>query len=331
LANTQHMSYVYSATRLNTLGTQLLSQTDIDRLLVALPGEELQTALKETYLAPYVLQVPGEDVAEAIEVTLVEAKQLIHRIAPQGDIFQVLWVQYDIHNLRLFAKATREGKTLEELSNYASNRGIYTPEQLHEHVEAGTLNRLQIDWQSAYDAALRHVEAGELDQVDGVFDELLFTTIKRTANTCNDSFIKKYVAAVIDTYNLKATLRRIRLSDANLRPSFISGGTFAESEISSKDSVATAFETLSPGFFSHAVETVSETGNTSELDARIDDYLIMLAKTASTDMFSSASLVLYYLRTRQAAANVRTIVVGRNSGMTQEAINANLRTAYVNK
>jgi len=41
-------------------------------------------------------------------------------------------------------------------------------------------------------------------------------------------------------------------------------------------------------------------------------------------------LVLYYLQTRQAAANVRTIVVGKNSGMTAEDIRSNLRLAYVN-
>lgn len=323
-------SYVYSATRLNTLGTDLLSQTDMDRLLVAAPGDELAQALKETYLAPYVLQVAGEDVAEAIELTLVEAKQLIHRIAPDGDVFRVLWVQYDIHNLRVFAKATKAGKSFAEVSAYTSDRGIYAADYLYSHVEAGTLNRLQIDWQAAYEAALRHVEAGELDQVDGVFDQLLFTTIKRTAQKHGDKFIAKYVAAVIDTYNAKATLRRLRLGSTTMQPEFVTGGTFAASELTTLDSVTAAFETLSPGFFTAALESYNETGNTSELDAQIDDYLVSLTKSAATDMFSSASLVLYYLRARQAATNIRTIVVGRNSGMTTESIKANLRTAYVN-
>ena len=323
-------AYVYSATRLNTLGTGLLSRTDMERLMVAAPGEELSNALKETYLAPYVLQVPDEDVATAIEATLVEAKKLIHRIAPDGDLFRVLWVQYDIHNLRVFVKATRTSKSFSALGEYVSKRGIYDPAELYAHVEAGTLNRLQIDWQSAYDAAVRHVDAGELDKVDGVLDELLFTTIKRTAIKHGDRFIQRYVAAVIDMYNAKATLRRTRLGDSILQPEFISGGTFAAREIATNESVARALETLAPGFFAAALETYTTTGNSSELDARIDDYLVSLTKTAATDMFSSASLVLYYLRARQAATNIRTIVVGRNSGMDTDAIQANLRYAYVN-
>jgi len=323
-------SYVYSATRLNTLGTQLLSQTDIDRLMVAAPGEELATALKETYLAPYVLQVANEDVTEAIESTLIEAKQLIARIAPDSDVFSVLWIQYDIHNLRVFVKATQTGKSFEEVEKYTSNRGIYTPTDLFAHVSDGSLNRLQIDWQAAYDAALRHVEAGELDKVDAVFDELLFTTIKRTAQKHGEPFAKRYVAAVIDMYNAKARLRLAKLGLATMQPEFITGGTFAASELTSVEAVSAAFETLSPGYFTSAVESYQTSGNTSELDARIDDYLITITKSAATDLFSSASLVLYYLRTRQAATNIRTIVVGRNSGMNTESIKANLRTAYVN-
>ena len=199
-------SYIYSTTRVNTLGNELLSQNDIDRLLVAEPGEELQSALKETYLAPYVLQVQDEDVTEAIEATLIEAKKLLHRVAPNGDVLGLLWVQYDIHNLRVFAKASGKDLDLEALAAYTSERGTYEPTALYEHAQAGTLDRLQIDWQIAYSNAVRHVEAGELDQVDAVFDELLFTTIKRSAVATSDRFLKRYVAGVVDTYNAKSTL-----------------------------------------------------------------------------------------------------------------------------
>jgi hypothetical protein len=40
--------------------------------------------------------------------------------------------------------------------------------------------------------------------------------------------------------------------------------------------------------------------------------------------------VLYYLKCRQAAANIRTIVVGKESGMSEADIRANLRMAHVN-
>ena len=152
-------SYIYSVSRVNTLKQFLLSKTDIERLLVAEPGEDMQSALKETYLAPYIAQAPGEDMSLAIEQTLIDAKRLLHRIAPNGsgDMFRVLWVQYDIHNLRVFAKATAKQLTFEDCKPYLSDKGAYDLEYLFEHAEAGTLDFLYSDWQAAYNQALQAV------------------------------------------------------------------------------------------------------------------------------------------------------------------------------
>jgi vacuolar-type H+-ATPase subunit C/Vma6 len=325
-------SYIYSTSRLNTLAQYLLTKTDIERLMITEPGEDLQSALKETYLAPFVLKESDGDVTEAIEHTLIEAKRLIHRIAPEGNKFRVLWVQYDIHNMRVFAKAKARGLSFADCQEYTSLRGIYNPSVLFEHAEKGELNRLQSDWQIGFDAAERFVAAGELDKVDGVFDELFFAAIKRIAQSSQDAFIPKYVRAVIDMHNLKSRLRAVAYPQVNFTSVFITGGTFAESEIETKEQIFSALEKIGgTTFWKSAVEYYIETGNSNQIDARADEYLLTITKQASFDMFTSASLVLYYLQCRQSAANVRTIVVGKNSGMKEKDIRANLRMAYVNE
>jgi V/A-type H+-transporting ATPase subunit C len=323
--------YIYSASRVNTLSQYLLTKTDIDRLLVADAGDDLQSALKETYLAPYVLQDSEGDMAHAIEATLIEAKQLLRRIAPEGEMLEVLWVQYDLHNLRVFAKAQALGKTFTEVEQFVSARGIYDPSELYALTEKNELNRLQMSWQESYDAAARHATAGEIDQVDGVFDQLFFATTARIAQSCNDAFLRKYVRTIIDLYNLKARLRVETFDQIKFTPVFISGGSFAEREVETKEQVLAAFAQLGgDAFWRTAVEQFIAAGNTTHIDARADEYLVDMAKQASFDMFSSASLVLFYLQSRQSAANVRTIVVGKNSGMNEEDIRSNLRLAYVN-
>lgn len=324
-------SFIYSASRVNTLAQYLLTKADIDRLLVAAPGAELQSAIKETYLAPFVLQVVDENVAEAIEQTLIDAKKLIHRVAPDGDMFRVLWVQYDIHNLRVIAKAQAVGHSYAEIEPLLSKRGIYEPSELFTRVEASELNRLQSGWQEAYDVALRLVEAGELSAVDGVFDELYFKTLDRIAVKSHDAFILRYTRAFLDLYNLKAQLRKAANPQVTFTPVFVSGGSFSLHEIDSKESALQAFANIGgDAFWREAIEVFEETGNTTQIDARADEYMINLAKQASFDMFSSASLVLYYLQCRQSAANIRTIVVGKNSGMSEADIRRNLRMTYVN-
>jgi vacuolar-type H+-ATPase subunit C/Vma6 len=325
-------SYIYSASKANALGEALLNRTDIERLLVATPGEDLQSALKETYLAPHVIRVPEESVPLAIEETLKSAKKLIHRITPQGDMFRVLWVQYDIHNLRVFAKAVAAGKGYEFCEPYLSERGIYPPKYLHEHAEASTLNRLQIGWQEAFSEALQVVQSGDLQSLDGIFDELYFQTSKRIVQSIGDAFMHTYLQALIDVYNLKSRLRHLKNKEVNFTPAFVDGGTFASTQIETIEGVVAMFERLGGAtYWAEALEEFQTTGNFTRLDARVADYLLMVARQGSYDMFSSASLVLYYLKCQQAAANIRTIVVGKNSGLPIEVIRANLRFAYVNE
>lgn len=324
-------SYIYSASKANTLSQFLLSKTDINRLLVAEPGEDLQSALKETYLAPYVVHVPNESVSLAIEQTLIKAKKLIHRIAPKGDMFRVLWVQYDVHNLRVFAKAAVAGLSYEDCQPNLSERGIYSPQYLFEHVGDSTLNNLQVGWQEAYSRAVQEAGNGELSGIDGIFDELLFATSKRIAETVGDAFIRRYLQTLIDLYNLKSRLRHLQNETISFTPKFVTGGTFGPELIETLDNTVAMFERFGGAeYWADALELYRETGHFTQIDAKAADYLVITAKEGSYDMFSSASLVLYYLKCRQAAANIRTIVVGKNNGLSVEDIRTNLRTAYVN-
>jgi vacuolar-type H+-ATPase subunit C/Vma6 len=324
-------SYIYSVSRVNALSQFLLNKKDIELLLVTEPGEALQLALKETYLASYVLRVPNESVPLAIEQTLIDAKRLIHRLAPKGDMFRVLWVQYDVHNLRAFAKATAKGMAFDEYRSFLSERGIYQPEYLYAHSERRDLSTLQPGWQEAFDRALALVSEGRLDKVDGVFDELYFATSRRIVETIGDTFMKRYFATLVDLYNLRSRLRHLKNVSVSFEPAFVAGGTYGVDRIETLENTLAVFARLGGAeYWKEAIEYFTETGNFTKIDARVADHLLTVAKEGSFDMFSSASLVLYYLKCRQAAANVRTIVVGKHSGMNGEDIRANLRMAYVN-
>ena len=324
-------SYIYSASKVNTLSQFLLNKTDVERLLVAEPGEDLQSALKETYLAPYILHTPDENVPLAIEQTLQSAKKLIFRITPQGEMFRVLWAQYDVHNLRVFAKASVAGFSYEQCLPFVSERGIYASSYLYEHAQNNTLNRLQIGWQDAYSQAMQVAGSGDLQPLDGIFDALYFATSKRLIESTGDAFMRTYLKTLIDLYNLKSKLRHLQHSSISFNPNFIEGGTFGPDRIETLDQTIALFTRFGgEAYWESAIKLYQETGNSTEIDARSADYLLIIAREGSYDMFSSASLVLYYLKCRQSAANIRTIVVGKNSGLSADDIRNNLRLAYVN-
>lgn len=324
-------SYIYSVSRVNALSQFLLSKTDIEFLLATEPGEPLTEALKETYLAPYVLRVPEGSVPLAIEQTLIDAKRLIHRLSPNGDMFHIMWLQYDMHNLRVFAKATAKNMSLEDCRPYLSERGVYQPEYLHARIEGKELSLLQPGWQATFDKAVALVADGKLDTVDGVFDELYFTTSQRIVDTIGDDFMKRYFATLVDLYNLRSRLRHLKNKEVSFKPAFVPGGSFGADTIETLEATLAMFARQGGAeYWKEALDFFTETGHFTHIDARVADRLLTVAKEGSYDMFSSASLVLYYLKCRQAAANVRIIMVGKNSGMSVENIRANLRMAYVN-
>lgn len=323
-------SYIYSTSRINTVSEELLTMADIDRLLVAKPGGEFTEALKETYLASYLIQAAG-DVRVAIRSAEHEAKLLLTQVSPDTSLLKPLWLRYDVHNLRVIAKATVAGVAIEEVDNHFSSLGAYDPAYLQEAVSGNFLNRLEQDWQEAYDEAIRVASGGDLEAVDGIFDELYFATAGRLIAQSRDVFMARYFKAMIDLHNLKSRLRTLTYPNMTFRANFIVGGNYGRSEIDTKEQVLATYAKL--GNESHwrdAIEYYTATNNTTRLDARAEDYLVSLTREAAYNMFSSASLVLYYLRSQQSADNIRTILVGLNAGMKQDDIRANLRIAYVN-
>lgn len=324
-------SYIYSVSRANTLSQFLLSKTDIERLLVAEPGDDLQSALKETYLAPYVERVSGGDISLAIEQTLIEAKRMIHKIAPQGDLFRVLWLQYDIHNLRIFTKAITADLAPDRYAADLSKRGVFTPEHLKKHIDEKTLNNLYPGWQKTFDQAVTSAAEGDISQIDGLYDALYFDTSKLIVKEGDNQFMSCYLKILIDLYNLKSRLRHLENKVIGFTPDFIRGGSFAKDQIETFEDVRTVFARFGgEGHWREALEVYATDGSFIQIDARSAEYLMQVTKENSNDMFSSASLVLYYLKCRQAAANVRAIVVGKNSGLENDVIRHNLRLAYVN-
>ena len=185
-------SYIYSVSRANTLRQFLLTKSEIERLLVAKAGADLQSALKETYLAPYVTHVESGDVSEAIEETLIEAKRTVHQIAPNGHMFTFLWVQYDIHNLRVYAKARANNLSFEECAAFVSRRGVYDPKYLFTVTEKSELDFYQSGWQAAFDQAVKLVAEGKLDAIDTLFDDAYFATSQAIVEKSGDQFVQTY-------------------------------------------------------------------------------------------------------------------------------------------
>jgi vacuolar-type H+-ATPase subunit C/Vma6 len=230
------------------------------------------------------------------------------------------------------AKAKAKQLTSDDYQSLLFERGIYDPAYLQECAENKSLDFLQSGWQSQFDQAVEYALSGKIDKIDGLFDELFFTTCKQITAKVGDDFMKGYLKTLIDLHNLKSKLRLLNNPSIGFKPDFIDGGNLEASHMETVEDILSQFAQFGGAdFWKEAIDYYQSSGNTTSLDARSSEYMLMYAKEASYDMFSSASLVLYYLKCRQAAANIRIIVVGKDSGMRDSAIRPNLRMAYVSE
>ncbi len=324
------LSYIYSASRVNALSTALPKKSDYERLITATSEAEMLSVLRDTFAVSVIEQMPAGSLDEVLEATLLQVKQTLLQIAPKADPLRFLWVQYDIHNLRLFAKAKRGAHGWSDVQVYVSHRGLYDPSYLYEHAENSTLNRLVAGWQETYEQMVSYIEQREIRKADAVADALYFTMMKDELLKTNDNSIRAYVERSIDMYNIKARLRALQTPTGVSGNSWISGGAVSLSAIETKEMILQVLQTMSHDDWRGAIEYMETTGNSSRLDARVDEYIASVARHASYSGFQASSLLFYYLLCRQAAVNIRIIAAAKKSGMSQQDVRINLRMTYVN-
>jgi len=323
-------SYIYSSSRVKALEKELLSESDIERLMEVDRGEKFIQALKETYLATYLVGEETNDVFEALEKSIVESKQLICRIAPEVKLFDFLWVRYDIHNLRVILKAKKADLLQDEIMPFLSKSGKYAPETILEHVNAGTLNRLESEFQTIYEQAGKVIVEQGIVEADLLFDAGYFELVKRLVSDTRDLSLATIMRLQIDLYNIKTRLRTLVVERTKDNSWFVSGGNLRLQDIELKEqALASLINYGGEQHWREAIELYSNEGHSTLIDVRSDDHLLATVRNISNDIFSPASLVAYFLNTQNSAKIIQTIIVGKESGQSEALIRTQLRTLYV--
>ncbi len=137
----------------------------------------------------------------------------------------------------------------------------------------------------------------------------------------------------VNLQNLSGRLRQLENKSINFNPKLITKtGVLRVDQLDSIEEILQEFTKFGgENFWREAIEHYQTSRHLTKISIKMREYCLLLAKKQSSDMFSSASLVLYYLKCQQVIDNLRMIVVGKNSGMELSEIKSNLQTMYVSK
>lgn len=322
-------SYIYSSSRIKTIESELFNEVDLEKILTANRGNDLVKTLKETTFP----DVSGEDISnvfDVLEKKILVNKKLFVEIVPKSEMFDFVWVRYDIHNLRTILRAKKLKLDLNQINNSLSILGKYDPERIWNSVGGGTLSDLNPEFKAIYEQALKILDEKGVSMADVVLDAGYFSIIQKIAEENKNQLIKDLVKLQIDLHNLKTRLRILKLNITNGEEYFIFGGNLSFSQIETKEQVVSKFLTFgNEQFWQLALNTFENEGHANLLEARIDDYILLWVQQYESEVFSFKTLLVYLLKCQNFVKNIQAIIVGKESGQEDFVIRQQLRNIYV--
>lgn len=318
--------YIYAGTRSKVLERKLLSENQKELLVGAKSVSEMFTVLHDTYVAPFLSKEDPESITDALDKSIVHAKETLQEIAPKPEVLDMLWIKYDFHNLRTIVKGKRLHMDNEKILSLCYNAGVFSPEKLLKSFEEKTLPSLH---EKISEAAQKAVDVQEIYNVDRIISRYYFKTIRDHANNSKDSFIKEFVVLLIDMYNLKAALRVSLIPNLEEKHVFIGGGTFKQQELETKKDVLTRLEKRfgGNGRWKKIIEDFDGESYVA-LEKELDQEEMTFLKERSLIPFSSASLFSYFKAQKNNAQIIGTILTAKRAETKEKELRTILRRSY---
>lgn len=322
-------NYIYAGTKVTTLKRTLLTN---DQLEVLLAGEDYRSgfqSLHETFLGTYIARRQTSELSEALEEVITDTKVMLSSIAPRPQLLDILWLKYDFYNLQALIKGDRMKLSDEEILAKCFNAGKFTPQKLLTEFRNDKLTKLNPYLNQVIRSLAKDSSAGNIASVTNFY---YFLAIKEIASKNKDRFVKRYVELLIDNHNLISGLRHFahRANDQNPSPVHMPGGTFSPKDLQNIDAILDRLSNLDNRTedWKEPVAAYRQHGSYAELEKLLDDRLSRFLKQQSQNIFSSAPLFAYFHAKKNNVQLIRTILIGKKSGLSEYEIKKLLRDRF---
>ncbi|MGM0482299.1 MAG: V-type ATPase subunit [Patescibacteria group bacterium] len=321
--------YIYAGSRIKTLHNKLLDQNQTEILLSAKTYGEALGNLQDTFMGSYLAQYSDEKIPRILEIVVTDAKNTLTSMAPEPELLNILWLKYDFYNLSAIIKASKKSMEPEEIESLCFNSGAYSPAKLIEAYNNKTLNRYDhLFKKSAEDAS----SVNDISEIDRIMNMAYLKKAKEIAIESKNAFLKEYVKLIIDFFNIQANLRALsygQKGDAP-RPIFVYGGSIPRSATENKDSLLSSLPKIGASKdWEDAIKDYKETGSYSLIEKAFDDKIESYVRETSTaDIFSVASFYAYFQAVKNNVQIIRTVLVGKSSGLPEHELRKTIRNRY---
>lgn len=322
--------------RIRVYETKLLDKSKLDRMIDSNSAEEALKVLQETEYGSLMSNVKrAEDYELILSEELKRLFNVMYDISPVKSLVDLMSTKYDYQNIKVILK----GMFLkEDLSYLLIHVGSVEVSKLKYSTENIHLSNLLPIMREAIEEAMSSFEnTNDPQMVDIILDNYMFKALIHIKNEIKDTFIDKYVVALIDSTNLKTLLRVKKQNKGRgfFASVIIEGGSIdkdrllgmqndAASNIATKLSFSNYAEFIKIG-----IEDYTKTNSVSLLEKLVDNFIMDMMKNAKIIPFGVEPLLAYIYAKETEIKIIRIIMALKLNNISSEIVRERLRDSYV--
>jgi len=307
-------SYLYPTASVKSREKKLFDQNDLERMIDAENIDRSFKIFNELSYADELLDMESPlQYREVLAHDLKQVKEYIASISPDDRLNELIFAQYDFHNLKIIFKAKSIDKE---------------PENLLE------IKAISID---EYNKITKQAEidlkkASNSYKIESYFDKIYFSFILEKAKKIKDKFLINLVKKQIDIANLKIILRSKLLErdfEEMSESIIISNLNIQEDYNKDLNALINKLKIIfSENKIDEILNNFLEKKDYYNLEKNLDNYLISLIKNNKMSSESPSVLACYILAKKNAIKNIRIIMSGKINGIKSEEIKERVRELY---
>ena len=324
--------YLFISSMLKARENRMLRRDRLEQMLSSGSFEEAARLLAEIGW-PDLSGKGSAAVSEALAKRQAEIYAEITRFVPEKELVGIFRLKYDYHNAKTIVKGEGAGV---DAAYLLSEAGQVEPEKLEAAFREDSFQFIPGKLGPAM-AEAKGVLArtGNPQLADFALDKAYYEDLKALADAVSSPFVKGYVTTLIDSANLRAAVRCVRMGkDAEfLRGALVAGGNVPVQRlvqaVFSGEGIAAAFASTPFSDAAALGAAAIEGGTMTEFERECDNAVNRYMTGAHLKSFGPEQVVGYLTAEEGNTMAVRMVLTGLLAGIDPERLKERLRESYV--
>ena len=270
-------------------------------------------------------EMNSAQINEALGRHLARAIEEFYSVVPEKSIAEMFRLKYEYHNAKVIIKNAGLSENGRRLLSPCGRTEISEIIRVYESEEPENVNKTFAE--AIVEAKETLARTGNPQLSDFVLDKAYFAELLAFAKASRSEFIGDYARLLVDSANLRSTVRALLIDRRELlEKALIAGGTvdvdvFINTVQSREDVVAL--------FTNSVFEKAAQAPSMTSFELEVDNTLTELLSRTKLIGFGPEPALAYLASLETEIMTIRIILTGKLIGIAPELLRERLRDSYV--